>query len=51
MKILQQRINWSLLSYIIVTAESLDYEMKKIDEKIAKIKGRTPKELRDKIIK
>jgi hypothetical protein len=33
---------------IIVTAKSLDYEMKKLDEKIAKIEGRTPKELRDK---
>jgi hypothetical protein len=33
---------------IIVTAKSLDYEIKKLDEKIAKIEGRTPKELRDK---
>ena len=33
---------------IIVTAKSLDYEMKKLDEKIAQIQGRTPKELRDK---
>ena len=33
---------------IIVTAKSLYNEMKKLDEKIAKIEGRTPKELRDK---
>ena len=33
---------------IIVTVKSLEYEMKKLDEKIAKIEGRTPKELRDK---
>ena len=33
---------------IIVTAKSLEFELKKLDEKCAKIEGRIPKELRDK---
>ena len=33
---------------IIVTAKSLEFEIKKLDEKCAKIEGRIPKELRDK---
>ena len=36
---------------IIVTAKSLEFEIKKLDEKCAKIEGRIPKELRDKKIK